>query len=127
MSEKEKLRKRFEEQGEDGGLIADKLAAAMAEGKIDEFMKQELPDNEYARKLAQMMMGISGMMPQKVSDFLGTPVSGEQAPAQPPEDSMKSVVDDLSAIAGDNGLTLDWLILRALKLYTQEYKRTGKL
>jgi hypothetical protein len=51
-----------QEEGQDA-LLADRLAAAMAEGKLEEFLKQEMPDNEYARSLATMMMGMTGMMP----------------------------------------------------------------
>ena len=52
-------RKRRSEQPDDqSGLIADRMAAAMAEGKIEEFLKQEIPDNEFAKNLVNMMMGI---------------------------------------------------------------------
>ena len=73
MSEKEKPlprppktpfgRNRFEQREEDAPLMADRMAAAMAEGKLEEFMKEEMPDNDYARALASMMMGMTGMMP----------------------------------------------------------------
>src|SRR6266540_6002203 len=56
-------KKRFEEEDDQSTLIADRMAAAMAEGKLDEFIKQELPDNEYARNLVSMMMGMTGMLP----------------------------------------------------------------
>ncbi len=52
-----------EQQEEQGSLLADRMAAAAAEGKLEEFLKQEMPDNEYARNLANMMMGMTGMMP----------------------------------------------------------------
>ncbi len=54
---------RFEQPDEQAALLADRMAAAMAEGKLDEFIKQEMPDNDYARQLASMMMGMTGMMP----------------------------------------------------------------
>lgn len=74
MSEKEKplprpptsafgRKRRFEENEGDVPLMADRIAAAMAEGKLEEFMKEEMPDNDYARTLATMMMGMTGMMP----------------------------------------------------------------
>ncbi len=44
-------------------MMADKMAMAMSAGKLDEFLEKELPDNEHARKLAEMMMGMTGMMP----------------------------------------------------------------
>src|SRR5512140_91734 len=56
-------KKQFEQTDEQGALLADRMAAAMAEGKLDEFLKQEMPDNEFARNLATMMMGMTGMMP----------------------------------------------------------------
>ncbi len=54
--------------------MADRMAAAMAEGKLAEFMKEEMPDNDYARALASMMMGITGMMPPEAFP----PRSGER-------------------------------------------------
>jgi len=57
-------RKRPSEQREgQEPLIADRMAEAMVAGKLEEFMKKEMPDNEHARKLANMMMGMTGMMP----------------------------------------------------------------
>ena len=56
-------RSHFEENDSSGPLMADKMAMAAAEGKIEEFMKSALPDSEHARKLASMMMGMSGLMP----------------------------------------------------------------
>lgn len=54
-------KRRFESSGESETLVSDKMSMAMAEGKLDEFMNDEFKDNEGARKLADMMMGMSGM------------------------------------------------------------------
>jgi hypothetical protein len=189
------LRKKFEQQGDGSQLIADQLAMAMAEGKLDEYIKQEMPDNEHARKLTQMMMGMSGMAGMPIPGLEqaseedtenkpsvnsgGAATSEVKSPAQAPEDLVKAaldgdikglmqmlrrehektrsataatsahldirhtqsldagqdvqpsiekeIVEALAAIAGDNSLTMDWLILRALKLYVLEYKKTGRL
>lgn len=192
MSEKEKplpqppstpfgLKKRFEQAGDDSPLVADQLAMAMAEGKLDEYIEQEMPDNEHARKLA-MMMGMSGMADivqapnknavERPGEESAEALSEAKGPLQPPEDLLKAavdgdvkglmeilrreheknnpgtaapvykglaaehgttpvvekeIVDALAAIADENSLTMDWLILRAIKLYVQEYKKTGKL
>ncbi len=199
MSEKEKplphppstpfgQKKRFEQGGDDSPLVADELAMAMAEGKLDEYIEQEMPDNEHARKLAMMMMGMSGMAdlvqaPHKSAaerpdeESAGVP-SEAKGPVQPPEDLVKAAADGdvrglmeilrreheknkpgsilsetrieapadkglsagqdatpvekemveaLAEIADENSLTMDWLILRAIKLYVQEYKKTGRL
>ena len=69
---------RFEQPDEQAALLADRMAAAMAEGKLDEFIKQEMPDNEYARSLAGMMMGMTGMMPMGGAPTAPPPV--EQQP-----------------------------------------------
>jgi hypothetical protein len=181
-------RKRQAEQTDDqGGLMADRMAAAMAEGKLDELLKQEMPDNEYARNLASMMMGMTGMQPmmeqatppspaqeerqsavpeQKAAEQMlpevpedvrkaiengdvkglkeilrreylkRTPGAelgpiGEAAPPRPQPSGMptidKELIDAMVQIAKDNSVTMDWMILRAIKLYVQEYQKTGRL
>jgi len=39
----------------------------------------------------------------------------------------KEVLDQLISIASDNSVSLDWLIMRSLRVYIQEYRRTGRL
>ena len=175
---------RYEQPDEQASLLADRMAAAMAEGKLDEFIKQEMPDNEYARKLTSMMMGMTGMLPMGGASTAQSPVeqkpqssaslpteqvppaevleevtkaikggdvkslmellrqehskrtpgsepgTAEEAiatppPAQPAID--KDQVDALLQIAEDNSVSVDWLILRAIKVYVQEYQKTGRL
>jgi len=181
-------RKRPDEETEgDRPLMADKMAMAMAEGRLDEFIKQNLPDNEHARKLAMMMMGMTGMMPpmgfpgpgqessteasadtepeksqdtdrgtqvpedvmkavhsgdmHQLMDLLrrehqkrtGSDIPPPPSPAKEPEFNTapsiteKEVLDQMIEIASASSVTLDWLILRAMKLYIEEYRKTGKL
>jgi hypothetical protein len=164
-------------------LLADRMAVAAAEGRIDEFLKQEMPDNEHAQTLAKMMMGMTGMMPtsgmtapmppvhpstdQEVAGAAipedvfkavqGGDVKGlmellrkehqkrspgeqmteadkpaqseETTPQQPTGQPMidKELIDALVRIAADNSVSLDWIILRAVKVYVEEYRKTGKL
>ena len=180
---------RFEQPDEQAALLADRMAAAMAEGKLDEFIKQEMPDNDYARKLASMMMGMTGMMPMGSVPTVPSPAEQQpqssasvpteqvlpaaEAPAEVLEDVRKAIeggdvkslmellrqehrkrtpgsdpgtteeaiaapspaqpaidkdqVDALLQIAQDNSVSVDWLILRAIKVYVQEYQKTGRL
>jgi hypothetical protein len=180
-------RKERSDQEDQTTLLADRMAEAMAEGKLDEFLKQEMPNNEYARNLATMMMGMTGMMPvggAAVSSYTaengeqpqslenatsGQTPSTEEVPGdvkeaiqggdvrglmdllrrehqkrrpsaetnptdeaptsqpvgQPTID--KELIDALIRIATDNSVTLDWIMLRAIKLYVQEYQKTGRL
>lgn len=176
--------KKFGQPEDQGSLLADRLAAAMAEGKLDEFLKQEMPDNEYARNLATMMMGMTGMAPGMLAAPSGTGEPDEEAAAEkksesssevpedvaraiqggdvqslmallrrehrnrmpgaeagirpeehtaassPPADQPmidKELIDALVRIAKDNSVTMDWIILRAIKVYVEEYRKTGKL
>ncbi|MDA8077629.1 MAG: hypothetical protein M0Z79_01705 [Nitrospiraceae bacterium] len=169
-------------QEEDQSLMADELARAAAEGRLDEFIRQEVPDNEYARSLVSMMMGMTGMagMPapeapvgkpaeetsaatgeamqsadtaegpspevleaiqagdvaglmellkkehEKRTGVPSSQTDGHQPAAELPAPE-KEAIDRLITIASDNGLTLDWVIFRALKLYAEEYGKTGRL
>jgi hypothetical protein len=176
------IQKSVPEQGSQE-LLADRMAAAMAEGGLDEFLKQEMPDNEHAQALAKMMMGMTGMMPtggmpapmpppqpstgkdtssatvpedvfkavqggdvQGLMDLLrkehqkrspgeaGAEVAGTgptqdasspQASGMPTID--KDLIDAMIEMAKDNSVTMDWIILRAIKVYVEEYRKTGKL
>jgi hypothetical protein len=180
-------KKQFEQPEEQASLLADRMAAAMAEGKLDEFLKQEMPDNEYARNLATMMMGMTGMMPPggipaashapankeqplpSENTAPGQTSSAEEVPEEvrkaiqggdvrglmdllrqehqkrmpdsetkPPETTAasqpvdqptidKELIDALIQIAKDNSVTMDWIILRAIKVYVEEFRTTGKL
>lgn len=176
------------ESREEPSLLADRMAAAAAEGKLEDFLRDEMPDNEYARNLASMMMGMTGMMtgsmpgmnmnpdperrkerpepagevpspeiPEDVrsaimsSDLQGlmgllrrehqkrhpdaaAEAPGETAPLPQEISSLnqrpvidKEIIDALVQIATENCVTLDWILLRAIKLYVQEYQKTGKL
>lgn len=178
-------RKRFREEESSGPLMSDRIMAAMAEGRLEEFLKTEVPDNEHARRLVSLMMGMTGMAPfqgmpsgapQERSDEpagetpqeAGQPPSAETvpeevmkavqsgdvqglmgmlmrehqkraggAPEPEPEKEMprtaelpvmeKEILDRLMKIASDNSLSLDWLIMRALRLYIEEHEKTGRL
>jgi len=175
-----------ENESEQGTLLSDRLAAAITEGKLEDFIKQEIPDNEYARNLAGMMMGMMGMIPPGGHEETERSSSGKQfgsdeplslepdpSNIEVPEDVRKSIeggdvkelmallrreyqkrmpdpkpkpadeptasitmdkptidkvtIDRLVEIATDNNVTLDWIILRAIKLYVHDYNKTGRL
>ncbi len=172
--------KKFGEEEGKTELTADRIAMAAAEGKLDEFLKQEMPDNEYARNLASMMMGMTGIMPAdsehasqrqenrdaetagatEVPEDVRKAIEGgnvrgliemlkrehqkrntESEATEPPAERSKTepaqsqeapaidkeLIDALIQIAQDNSVSLDWIILRAIKVYVQEYQKNGKL
>ncbi|MEW6601064.1 MAG: hypothetical protein AB1499_08845 [Nitrospirota bacterium] len=103
----------FEGDENSGPLMADKMAMAMSAGKLDEFLEKELPDNEHARKLVEMMMGMTGMIPSEglsvkpsSRDRESLPVNETQtlsSAAQMPEDVISAVR------SGDAGALMDIL------------------
>lgn len=136
---------------EDAPLTADRMALAMAHGKLDEFIKNELPDNDYARTLAQMMMGMTGMMPsgdmlstlpesdikesstdaKEIMETLKKQFSEKSPETAAPDQGVpvadRNTLDEFIRIASDNSLSVEWLIFRAMRLYVEDYKKTGKL
>jgi len=89
----------FDENDKQEQLIADEMAVAMAEGRLDEFLKNNMPDNEHARKLAEMMMGMTGMMPES---FAGSPSSGKEGPSDKKSPETNQAEEIVNAVqAGD--------------------------
>ena len=39
----------------------------------------------------------------------------------------KALVDEMIRVAGENQVTVDWLVLRAVKMYLEEHRKTGRL
>ena len=180
-----KKRMSEEEKETQGPLIADQMAMAAACGNLNEFMQKNLPDNEHARKLAMMMMGMTGMMPpgsfsgpdpetdqgqplhpgteqneetadadsvpedvkkavmsgnmeelknllmrehgKRTGSAVETPSGIDAASSSPATGIEKEILDQLIEIASHNSVTIDWLIMRALKVYIDEYRKTGRL
>lgn len=172
-------RKRPAEDDSRQGLLADKMAEAAATGDLSGFLDRELPDSEHARALANMMMGMTGMLPQgevqpPVSPQEDAPAPSENAAqdapagvreavqagdvkgliemlrqehrkrsgsteeqnAEPPSPTVpvpeeelqeRVVLDRLIALSREHSVSPDWIVQRALKLYFEEYKRTGRL
>lgn len=175
----------YDEAQKDVPLTADRMVEAMAKGRIEDFFWSELPQGEHVRKLASMMMGMTGMMPPE--GFMEKPEKKEgTSPPQMPTEEVtnavhagdvkaliellkrelkkrmpetdighnkkkekhkkhsgenrnkaeevpavsapeKEVLDSLMKIASENNASIDWLMLRALKLYIEEYEKTGRL
>lgn len=163
--------RRFESEEQQQSLMADRLAAAMCEGRLEDFLKEELPESEYAGRLVSLMMGMTGMAPAVPGAEATSP--GERPAAVPPPELLKAVragdsseisailkreherrsssapdsparpegksagpevsaeerdiLDRLVEIASRNGVSIDWIILRALKLYIRDHSQTGRL
>lgn len=62
------------------------------------------------------------------ASFAAPPSPGPVPPAAEGRAGIDAaVIDELIRISADNDVTVDWLMLRAVKLYVAEYRKTGKL
>jgi hypothetical protein len=68
----------------------------------------------------------SGNAEQPAASEISDPEGGRTDPPGKPTVE-KEVIDGLLRIASDNQVTLDWVILRALKVYVRGYRETGLL
>jgi hypothetical protein len=63
--------------------------------------------------------------PAVPADIEAQPAPAPAAPAPAAID--KALVDELIRVAAENQVTVDWLLLRAVKLYLGEHRKTGRL
>jgi hypothetical protein len=72
----------------------------------------------------------SGEMPRPPADA-GPPVADPAPPSGPAAEGRAgidaAIIDELIRISSENDVTVDWLMLRAVKLYVEEYRKTGRL
>ena len=85
------------------------------------------------------LMGILRAEHAKRSGLPDAAAAVPQAPAAPTADPAAApaaegragidaaIVDKLIRISADNDVTVDWLMLRAVKLYVEEHRKTGRL
>ena len=57
----------------------------------------------------------------------GAPQPAAGAAGAPQAGIDRAVVDEMIRVAAENQVTVDWLVLRAVKLYLEEHRRTGRL
>jgi hypothetical protein len=70
-----------------------------------------------------------GGSPQSPAALSSAPSGAPPAGAGPagPAGIDTAIIDELLRISADNDVTVDWLMLRAVKLYVEEYRKTGRL
>ena len=134
--------------------MADRLTAAMMEGRGEEFMDEEFGDIPGAKQLAMMMLGATGMSPSSISPRKSAEKNTEaKASAKKPDAKAagknakasakaktkaesagageqnfnKADLDTLMQIAAENNVSFDWVMARAVKLYARDYRTTGRI
>jgi hypothetical protein len=79
---------------------------------------------------AQALMGLLDREHRKRSPDEKTADGTADAPGMPAAEKPsleKETIDLLVGIAADNDVSIDWIIMRALRLYIGEYRKTGRL
>jgi hypothetical protein len=72
-----------------------------------------------------------GMLRAEHAKRSGEGPAAAEAPRQPAAEARAgidaAIVEELLRISADNDVAVDWLMLRAVKLYVEEYRKTGRL
>ena len=71
--------------------------------------------------------GGSPASPAAPSAALSSAPSGATPAGAGPAGIDTAIINELIRISADNDVTVDWLMLRAVKLYVEEYRKTGRL
>ncbi|GAB4390209.1 MAG: hypothetical protein Kow0025_20650 [Thermodesulfovibrionales bacterium] len=109
-------------KGPAGGPPADVVEAATAgdAGRLMGLLERE------HRKRAGGGKGPGGAPPKKKAGEAKA-AQGPAAGPLPEDSAAKHVAEELARIARENGLSVDWVVFRALKLYVEDYGRSGRL
>ena len=99
------------------------VADAVREGNVAGLA--DLLRAEHAKRSGS---GAADLMPSPFAPPAPAPPSPATVPSGAPAAGIDAaLIDELIRIAADNQVTVDWLMLRAVKLYVEEYRRTGRL
>jgi hypothetical protein len=98
----------------------------------------QIPPEVFAAVQQGDVAGLAGLL-RDAHERRSPPASPAGEAPQPPSGPQTSpaatgrpgidaaLIDELMRIAADDDVTVDWLILRAIKLYVEEHRRTGRL
>jgi hypothetical protein len=96
-------RRRFQEE-DASPLMADDIARAAAEGRLEDLFGKEIPDSEQARALVSMMMGMTGMSsfagPAKETGENDSSKSPDAVPPPPEEVARAAEGGDVAGLIG---------------------------
>jgi len=108
------------------------VAAAQPEQTGEAASETEVPEDVRQAIMSGNMEELKGLLMREHARRTGAtieevPTAQEVGFNTAPSGIEKEVLDELIKIAAANSVTLDWLIMRALKVFIQEYQKTGRL
>jgi len=112
-------------QTTDSSEVPPEVLAAIQQGDVANLMG--ILRAEHVKRAAP---GAAADEPPRVPAALsaaGPPVPSAVPSAAARADIDTAIIDELIRISSDNGVTVDWLMLRAMKLYVEKYRKTGRL
>jgi len=110
-------------------VVPPEVLAAIQQGDVANLMG--LLRAEHAKRSG--VSAAAGNAPQAPASpsAAGLPASSPASATAPPGEVRAgidaAIIDELIRIGADNGVTVDWLMLRAVRLYVEEYRKTGRL
>jgi len=112
---------------ETAAAVPPAVLAAMMQGDVAGLAS--LLRAEHARRQGERPPEVDAVAAQALSASAGHGAarSAVDAAGAPQAGIDKALVDELIRVAAENQVTVDWLMLRAVKLYLEEHRRTGRL
>ena len=112
---------------ETAAAVPPAVLAAMMQGDVAGLAS--LLRAEHARRQGERPPEVDAVAAQPLSASAGDGAarSAVDAAGAPQAGIDKALVDELIRVAAENQVTVDWLVLRAVKLYVEEHRRTGRL
>ena len=109
------------------GAVPPEVLAAIEQGDVASLAS--LLRAEQERRTGEPFPGAGAAQPapSPLATPGALPPAGAGPLAAPRAGIDAAIVDELIRIAAANDVTVDWLMLRAVKLYVEEYRKTGRL
>lgn len=112
--------------GVSGSALSPEVLAATMQGDVAGLMA--LLREAHARRGGECIPGggePAGGSPAISAETIPPAAGADAAAARPGID--KALVDELIRVGAENQVSVDWLLLRAVKLYLEEHRKTGRL
>jgi len=105
--------------------VPQEVLAAIQQGDVANLMG--ILRAEHAKRSAPDEAPDAAVAPTAAGPHVPSPIPSTAPPAEARAGIDAAIIDELIRISADNDVTVDWLMLRAVRLYVEEYRKTGRL